>query len=85
MCARTVTEVVCWGTPFKARACRTISPYPAPVYDPTTGQPMLAPLLPLSAYGGVDGSLVYVDPEGVLALGAGAPRAPSAQPPLPMS
>ncbi len=82
MCARTGTEVVCWGNAVQSEGMRTISPYPAPVYDPTTGQPMLAPLLPLSAYGGVDGSLVYVDPEGVLALGAGAP-AFSAQPPCP--
>jgi len=43
---------------------------------------MLAPLVPLSAYGGVDGSLIYVDPEGVLALGAGAPGF-TPQPPCP--
>jgi alpha-tubulin suppressor-like RCC1 family protein len=82
MCARTMTGLVCWGNAVQPGGARAVSPYPVPVYDEATGQPMVAPRVPLSAYGGVDGSLIYVDPEGVLALGAGAPGF-SSQPPCP--
>jgi hypothetical protein len=82
MCARTMSGLVCWGNALQPGGARAVSPYPAPVYDAATGQPMIAPRVPLAAYGGVDGSLVYVDPEGDLALGAGAPGFTS-QPPCP--
>jgi hypothetical protein len=71
MCATTSEGALyCWGHPFP----------PAGAPDATTAVPIAiplpgaggAPLLsPLSSYGGLDGSLVYIDPNGKLTLGAG--------------
>ena len=72
MCATTsAAALVCWGHPFP----------PPGTPDAMTATPIAIPLpgaegaplrLPLSSYGGRDGSLVYVDPNGKLTLGAGA-------------
>jgi hypothetical protein len=70
-CANTSTgNVYCWGHPFP----------PAGAADATSATPIAipragstdAPLrLPLSSYGGRDGALVYIDPNGKLTLEAG--------------
>jgi hypothetical protein len=69
MCANTgdAAGFVCWGHPFPlAGGPDAESPYPMPF-------PTAAPVVvPLSAYGGIDGALVYVAPQGQLTLGAGA-------------
>jgi Regulator of chromosome condensation (RCC1) repeat len=66
MCANTAAGLVCWGHPFPAAGAPDVtSPYPAPIgAAPVT--------LPLSSFGARDGSLVYVDADGRLVLGAGA-------------
>lgn len=71
MCANTARGTLyCWGHPFP----------PAGAADATSARPIAIPLvrtagaplrLPLSSYGGRDGSLVYVDPVGKLTLEAG--------------
>jgi hypothetical protein len=71
MCATTSAGALyCWGHPFP----------PAGAPDATTALPISIPLaggpgegvrLPLSSYGGRDGALVYIDPNGKLTLGAG--------------
>jgi hypothetical protein len=68
MCANTGRDgFVCWGHPFPlAGGADSESPYPTPI---PTGAPVR---VPLSAYGGIDGALVYVSPPGQLTLGAGA-------------
>ena len=70
-CANTADGMLhCWGHPFP----------PAGAADSTTATPVAIPLagtagaplrLPLSSYGGRDGSIVYIDPNGKLTLGAG--------------
>jgi len=66
MCASTGASVVCWGHPFPALGKPdVVSPYPTTaVASPVS--------LPLSSFGARDGSLVYVDADGRLTLGAGA-------------
>jgi hypothetical protein len=69
MCANTggAAGFVCWGHPFPlAGGPDAESPFPTPI---PTGAPVR---VPLSAYGGIDGALVYVGPQGQLTLGAGA-------------
>jgi hypothetical protein len=72
MCATTGDgALVCWGHPFAppggADALSAL-----PVTIPVTRGGEQAPLLlPLSSYGGRDGALVYVDPDGQLTLEAG--------------
>jgi hypothetical protein len=70
MCATTLSGALfCWGHPFSpAGAPDMMSPFPIAIPLPG-GAPLR---LPLSAYGGRDGSLVYIDPNGKLTLGAGA-------------
>jgi hypothetical protein len=66
MCGSTATGLVCWGHPFPAVGQPDgVSPYPKlALAGPVS--------LPLSSFGARDGSLVYVDPQGRLTLGAGA-------------
>jgi hypothetical protein len=71
MCAVTgAGALFCWGHPFPpAGAADATSPYPVEIPLPqASGAPLR---LPLSSYGGRDGSLVYIDPNGKLTLGAG--------------
>ena len=71
MCAATTAgALLCWGHPFPpAGTPDAMSPYPIAI---PLAQAAGAPLrLPLSSYGGRDGALVYVDPNGKLTLGAG--------------
>jgi hypothetical protein len=72
MCATTTAgALVCWGHPFPpAGAPDATSPYPIAI--PLAGAGGAPLRLPLSSYGGRDGSLVYIDPNGKLTLGAGA-------------
>jgi hypothetical protein len=68
MCGNTGADgFVCWGHPFPlAGGPDAISPYPVAI---PTAAPVRAPL---SAYGGRDGAMVYVAPNGQLTIGAGA-------------
>ena len=71
MCATTAAgALLCWGHPFPpAGTPDATSPYPIAI---PLAQAAGAPLrLPLSSYGGRDGALVYVDPNGKLTFGAG--------------
>jgi hypothetical protein len=71
MCATTSSgALLCWGHPFPPPgATDATSPYPTAIPLARAGG---APLrLPLSSYGGRDGSLVYVDPDGKLTFEAG--------------
>jgi hypothetical protein len=68
MCAMTMSGgLTCWGHPFAAPGQADVtSPYPIAV-------PLAGALRgPLSAFGGRDGALVYVDSDGQLTIGAGA-------------
>jgi hypothetical protein len=68
MCGNTGKDgFVCWGHPFPlAGGPDAESPYPVSI-------PTAAPVLsPLSAFGGIDGALAYVSPQGQLTIGAGA-------------
>ena len=71
MCATTTASaLLCWGHPFPPAGTPDVtSPYPIAI---PLAQAAGAPLrLPLSSYGGRDGALVYVDPNGKLTFGAG--------------
>jgi hypothetical protein len=68
MCATSSAgALTCWGHPFP----------PAGAAETTTSVPIAIPLaggplrLPLASYGGRDGTLVYVDPNGKLTFAAG--------------
>jgi hypothetical protein len=78
MCANTTARgLVCWGHPFPAPGLAdAVSRYPVDVPGAGPG----AVRAPLSAFGARDGALVWVDREGHLAVGAGAPPL-GAQPP----
>ena len=71
MCANTADGMLhCWGHPFPpAGAADTMSAIPAAI--PLAGGSRAPLRLPLSSYGGRDGSIVYIDPNGKLTLGAG--------------
>jgi hypothetical protein len=81
MCASTKSSgLLCWGNAFDAATgVRAITAYPVAPSDLRAG---VAAGVPLGAYGASDGVLVYVNPEGLVAFGAGAPPYP-AQPPCP--
>lgn len=73
MCANTSAGVLfCWGHPFApAGTVDATSPYPISI--PIRGA-LRAPVLGrLSSYGGRDGTLVYIAPDGNLTFGAGSP------------
>jgi hypothetical protein len=77
MCGTTLAgRLVCWGNPFPAPGLPAVeSPFPVelPGAGPQAGTS-------LAAFGGRDGALLWIDPGGHLAVGAGA--APlSVQPP----
>jgi hypothetical protein len=70
----------CWGNAFAPEAgARAVTPFPV---APSDGPSGVDPGVSLGAYGASDGSLVYVNSEGLLAFGAGAPGY-SVQPPCP--
>jgi hypothetical protein len=80
MCANTTgSGLVCWGDAVHvAGGSRSVSPYPSVVYDPSTAAPVQGLGVPMAS--DFSGSLVYVNPYGLLTFGAGL--APSAvQPP----
>jgi Regulator of Chromosome Condensation (RCC1) repeat protein len=84
MCASTTTSgLVCWGNAVQIQGgSRSLSPYPAVVYDPGTGAPVQGVNTPL-AWGSNMTDLTYVNPYGLLVIaGAGATPA-SIQPPCP--
>jgi hypothetical protein len=72
MCATKSTgvELLCWGHPFPPAGAPDATS-PDPISIPLAGAAGAPILLPLSAYGGRDGSLVYVDPNGKLTFEAG--------------
>jgi hypothetical protein len=78
MCANTTTRgLVCWGNPFPAPGIDVAeSPYPVDIPGAGPG----AVRAPLASFGARDGALLWIDPEGHLAVGAGAP-ARTVQPP----
>jgi hypothetical protein len=72
MCANTSAGVLfCWGHPFApAGTLDATSPYPISI--PIRGA-LRAPVLGrLSSYGGRDGTLVYIAPDGNMTFGAGS-------------
>jgi hypothetical protein len=72
--------LLCWGNAFEAEAgTRVITPYPV---APSGVRAGLATGVALGAYGASDGLLVYVNTEGFVVFGAGAPPY-SVQPPCP--
>jgi hypothetical protein len=71
MCANTADgQLHCWGHPFPpVGAADTMSATAVAIpLAGTAGAPLR---LPLSSYGGRDGAIVYIDPNGRLTLGAG--------------
>lgn len=71
MCAtKSNGALVCWGHPF-APAGQPDATSPYPIAIPLAGSPGSPLRLPLSSYGGRDGALVYVDPNGKLTFDAG--------------
>jgi hypothetical protein len=72
MCAATADGALsCWGHPFAPPGAPDLSS-PLPVAIPRAGSADAPLRLPLSSYGGRDGALVYVDPNGQLTIEAGA-------------
>jgi hypothetical protein len=71
MCATMSSgDLMCWGHPFPPAGTPDATS-PTPIRIPLPGAAGAPLRLPLSSYGGRDGSLVYVDPNGKLTLGAG--------------
>jgi hypothetical protein len=79
MCGNTqASGLVCWGNVFDPEAgALVVTPYPAP---PSGVDARVASGVSLGAYGASDGLLVYVNADGFLTFGAGAPPY-SVQPP----
>jgi hypothetical protein len=82
MCANTSSSGLwCWGHAFRAGAdAEPTGPYAAPAYEPSADVGGI--VVPLSAYGAGDGSLLFVDGKGRLVFGAGSLPA-TLQPPCP--